>query len=168
MSNMNDDGIIQLNITKAEDERTAIAKQKLKNARRTTIEAAHAANHQTKYKPALIQQGKNVGYVLSTTVIRMVHKFTRNNQQVIFAPKPTLTRFHKKEEPIMITYDSGADNHHMNESDRFGLGLTILRPSHQREAVVNSSTSSGKYVTSLPFPQLSTATAESDMFEEFP
>ena len=68
----------------------------------------------------------------------------------------------------MITYDSGADNHYMSKADRIGLGLSILWPSHKRVAVANVGTSSFKYVTRLPFPQFSTATAEADMSEEFP
>ena len=107
MLKMNDNGIIDLYITKAKDERTAIKKQSFKNARRVTIDAAHAATNQIKPKPALLQQGKNVGYALATTVCRLVHKFTHNNQQVISAHTPTVTRFHKKEEPIMITHNSG-------------------------------------------------------------
>ena len=38
----------------------------------------------------------------------------------------------------------------------------------KRVAVVNGDTSSGKYVTRLPFPQFSTAAADADTFEEFP
>ena len=68
----------------------------------------------------------------------------------------------------MITYDSGAYSHYMSEADRIGLGLPILRPSHKRVAVANGSTSKCKYVARLPFPQLSTATAEADTFEAFP
>ena len=68
----------------------------------------------------------------------------------------------------MITYDSGADNHYMSEADRSGLGLPILRPSYKHVAFSNGGTSSGKYVTHLPFPQLSTAAAEAENFEEFP
>ena len=68
----------------------------------------------------------------------------------------------------MITYYSGEDNHYMSESDRIRLGLPILRSPHKRVAVANAGTSIGKYVTRLPFPQISTATEEADTFEEFP
>ena len=97
MAKMKDEGIIDLYITKAEDERTAIAKQDLTDARRITIEAAHAANHQDKAKPQLLKQGNNIGYVLATTVRKLVRKFTNNNQQVRFRHKPTMARFHKME-----------------------------------------------------------------------
>ena len=77
-------------------------------------------------------------------------------------------RFHNEEEPIIITYDSGAEDHYMSEADRIKLKLPILRPSHKRVAVANGGTSKVIYVTRLPFPQLSTVTAEVDTFEEFP
>ena len=79
-----------------------------------------------------------------------------------------MTRFHNKEEPIIITYDSGADNHYVIEADRIKLKLPTLRPSHKIVAVSNGGTSEGKYVTRLHFSQLSTITAEADTFEEFP
>ena len=136
--------------------------------RRITIDTDHAAYHRARAKPQLLQQGKNIGYVLAMTVHKLVHNFTNNNQQVIFRHKPTVTRFHNKEEPIMITHDSGADNHYMIEADRIKLKLPILRPSHKRVAATNGGTSKVKYITRLPFPQLSTITAEADTFEEFP
>ena len=108
---MKDEGIIDAYITKAEDERTATAKQDYKDARRITIDTAHADYPQARAKPQLVQQGKNIGYVLATIVHKLVHNFTNNNQQVRSQRTPTVTRFHNKEEPIMITYDSGADNH---------------------------------------------------------
>ena len=164
---MKDEGIIDLYTTKAEDERTAIAKQDFNDTRRITIDAAHAANYQAKSKPQLLHQSKNTGYVLATTVCKLVHKFTNNNQQVRLRHKPPVARFHNTEEPIMITYDSGPENNYMSEADRIRLELPILRPSHKRVAVSNGGTSEGKYVTHLPFPQLSTTTAETDTFEEF-
>ena len=56
----------------------------------------------------------------------------------------------------------------MSEADRIGLGLPILQPLHKRVAAANGGTSSGKHVTRLPLPQLSTSTTKSDSFEEFP
>ena len=47
----------------------------------------------------------------------------------------------------------------MSESDRTKLGLPILRISKK---------SKGKYVTRLPFKQLSSDAAQSDTFEDFP
>ena len=121
MNKIKDEGTINLYITKAEDESTAISKQDLKDARRITIDASHAANHQAKAKPQLLHQSKNIGYFLATTVRKLVHKFTNNNQQVIFRHKATVALFHNKEDPIMITYDSGTDNHYISEADRIRL-----------------------------------------------
>ena len=66
------EGIIDSYINNAEDERTAMAKQDCKDARRITIDTAHAAYHRVKAKQQLIQQGKNIGYVLATTVRKVV------------------------------------------------------------------------------------------------
>ena len=104
-SKINYNGIIDLYINKAKDERTVMAKNNFKNARRITINAAHAATSKPKPKPDLLQQGKNVGYALSTTVRRLVRKFKRNNQQVRFVIKPTVARFHKRDDATMITYN---------------------------------------------------------------
>ena len=122
------EGIIDLYITKAEYEHTEIEKQYHKDARRITIDTAHMAYHWTRAKPQLLHQYNNIGYVLATTVHKLVHNFINNNQQVRFRHKPTVTRFHNKEDPIMITYDSGADNHYMNEAYRIKLKLSILQP----------------------------------------
>ena len=81
------------------------------------MESRHRATAKTQF----LQQGKNIGYVLATTVCKLVHNFTNNNQQVIFRHKPTLTRFHNEEELIVITYDSGSENHYMIEADRIKL-----------------------------------------------
>ena len=68
----------------------------------------------------------------------------------------------------MITSDSGADNHYMSESDRIRLKLPIFWPSHKRVSVSNGVMSKGKYVTRLPFSQLSTTKTEADTFEGLP
>ena len=102
---MNNNNIIDLYINKAEDERTVMKKNNFKNARRVTIDAANTATSKPKLKSDLLQQGKNVGYPLSTTVHRLVRKFKRNNQQVRFAIKPTVARLHKRDDATMITYN---------------------------------------------------------------
>ena len=64
---------------------------------------------------------------MSTTVRRLVRKFKRNNQQVRFASKPTVARFHKRDDATMITYDLVADHRYMSKAERIGLVLPILR-----------------------------------------
>jgi hypothetical protein len=68
----------------------------------------------------------------------------------------------------MITYDSGADRHYISEKDRRKAGLPILRPSTQKVGVANGGTSNAKYVSQLPFRQLSTQSRQADTFQDFP
>ena len=100
-------------------------------------------------------------------VRRLVQKFKRNNQQVIFASKPTVIIFHKRDDVKTITYDLGADHHYMRKADRIGLGLPILKALKKPVGVANGGTSKGKYVTSITFPQFSNKATESDTFEKF-
>jgi len=62
----------------------------------------------------------------------------------------------------------GADGHYISEKDRKTVGLPILRISAKKVGTANGSTCKGKYVTALPFPQLSTTAAEADTFNDFP
>ena len=67
-----------------------------------------------------------------------------------------------------MTYDSGADGHYFSEKDRRQAGLPIIRRSTKRVGVANGGTSTGKYVTKLPFQHLSDQAAEADTFDNFP
>ena len=69
---MNDEGIMDLYITKAKDEHTAIAKQDFNNASHITIDAAHMADNKSKAKTELLKHVKNIGYALDTTVRKLV------------------------------------------------------------------------------------------------
>ena len=84
-----------------------------------------------------------------------------------FSSKPTVAIFHKRDDATIITYNLGADHNYTSESDRIGFRLPILRASKKRVGVANGGTSRAKYVTSVPFPQLSKKSEEADMFEEF-
>ena len=148
----NDNNITNRYIKKAEDERKVRAKNDIKNERRFTIDASHAATIKHRSKHDLIQQVNNVEYTISKTAHRLVHKSKHNNQQVRFSSKPTVARFHKKYDAIIITYDSWADHHCMSKSDRIRLGLPILQAPKKLVGVANNGTSRGKHVTSLPFP----------------
>ncbi len=68
----------------------------------------------------------------------------------------------------MVTYDSGADGHYINEKDQRKAGLPILQPSIQKVGVANGGTSKAKYVTQLPFQQLSAQAMQADTFQDFP
>ena len=62
-------------------------------------------------------------------------------------------------------YDSGADGHYLGEKDRKKLGLPILHVSAKKVGVANGGACNSKYVTKLPFSQLSNRAAEADTFE---
>jgi hypothetical protein len=68
----------------------------------------------------------------------------------------------------MVTYDSGADGHYLSEKDQRKAGLPILRPSTRKVGVANGGTSTAKYVTQLPFQQLSAQAMQADTFQDFP
>ena len=68
----------------------------------------------------------------------------------------------------MVTYNSGADGYYLSKKDRKKLGLPILRISDKKVGVANGGACNGKYVTTLPLPQLSSKAAEADTFKEFP
>ncbi len=68
----------------------------------------------------------------------------------------------------MVTYDSGADGHYISEKDQCKAGLPILQPSTRKVGVTNGGTSKAKYITQLPFRQLSAQAIEEDTFQDFP
>ena len=65
----------------------------------------------------------------------------------------------------MLTYDLGADMHYLSEKDRTKLGLPILIISDKKVVVSNGGACNGKYITTLPFPQISCKAAEADTFK---
>ena len=65
----------------------------------------------------------------------------------------------------MLMYDSGIDGHYLSKQDRTKLVLPILRTSDKKVVVVNGGAFNGKYVTTLPFQQLSSKAAEADTFK---
>ena len=109
---MNDNGIIDFYMYKAEDERTVMAKNDKANKKRITIDAAHAAS--TKSKPTIWQQGRNASQTLSTAVRRFVCSCKGDNKRVRFGSNVTAT-FGSRDEATMLTYDSGADGNYLSE-----------------------------------------------------
>ena len=88
--------------------------------------------------------------------------------KVRFQRAPKVVTFLATNEATMMTYDSGADGHYLSEKDRKQAGLPIIRRSIKRVDVTNGGTSTGKYVTKLPFQHLSDQAAEADTFDDFP
>ena len=68
----------------------------------------------------------------------------------------------------MLMYGSGADEHYLSKEDRKKSFLPIFCVSTNKVGVANGGACNSKYVTKLPFPQLSNRAAEADTFEEFP
>ena len=68
----------------------------------------------------------------------------------------------------MLTYNSGPDRYYLIKKDRKLLEIPILRVSANKLGVENGDACNGKYVTKLPFLQISNWSAEADTFEEFP
>ena len=143
-----------------------MAKNDSKNAKRVRIDAAHQPN--PKSKPTLLQRGRNVTYSIGTSLRRRMHKIGRDKHRVQFSTANSVTSFDSDDNAAMITYDSGADGHYISEEDRKRASLPILRRSLKNVGVANGGISSGKYVTQLPFEQLSNKAAQADTFEDFP
>ena len=61
-----------------------------------------------------------------------------------------------------------ANGHYLSETDRRTAGLPILRPSNRQVGIANGGTSTARYVSRLPFPQLSAQAALADSFDDFP
>ncbi len=153
------------NITQAEDEQTILAKGNQTNTQCRAIDSAHVKNN----KPAigLAQRGRNTSYSLGTTISRTLKKIS-NNKHVRFAKYNEVHLFDNAETPIMITYDSGADGHYISEKDHRKVVLPIIRKSTRRVGVANGGVSQAKFVTQLPFKDLSAQATQADTFHDFP
>ena len=132
---------------------------------RITIDQAHAAA--VKPVASILHRGRNFGYALSTAFKRAIKFIKADEKRVRFSRKDSIATFTEESKAIMITYDSGADSNYISEQDRIIAGLPILRKSTKRVEVANGGTSNGKFVTSLPFAQLSKQAAEADTFTDF-
>jgi hypothetical protein len=131
-----------------------LAKADETNKKRMAINAAHTKRGTTSI--GLVQQGRNAAYSLGSAFNRTIKKINKN-KHVSFSTHP-----------VMVTYDSGADGHYLSEKDQRKAGLPILRPSTRKVGVANGGTSTAKYVTQLPFQQLSAQAMQADTFQDFP
>jgi len=134
-----DDAIIEQYINLAEDEHIDMAKNDKSNAHRLAIDTAHSTP--TKPRPSLLQQSKNLDRMLSAATRRLVRKITNSNQhRVTFAGQAMVAEYNIKNSTVMVMHDSGADGHHISETDRKTAGLPILRISAKKVGVANGST----------------------------
>jgi hypothetical protein len=68
----------------------------------------------------------------------------------------------------MVTHNSGADGHYISRKDRRKAGLPIIQKSTRRVGVANEGVSQAKFVTQLPFKNLSAKAKQADTFQDFP
>ena len=158
---MADSLFLDTTITRAEDERTDMAKADITNKTHTAINANHKLHH---HRPSLLQQGRNTSYRISTALKRV----TNNNKKCVRFAATHSVRTFTSHPTTFITFDLGADEHYVSERDRKAAGLPILKRSTKRVGVANGSTSHAKHVTTLPFANLSSNANQADTFEDFP
>ena len=104
---MNDDGIIDWYIAKVEDERTSIAKRE-----------QHRKRHldETSVKLSILEKGKGIGQTVATVARRLFQQIKKGITKIVrFEMQPSVQIFDAGEEPVMITYDSGADGNYVSE-----------------------------------------------------
>ncbi len=68
----------------------------------------------------------------------------------------------------MMTYDSGANGHYISKKDRHKAGLPIIQKSTRWVGMANGGVSQAKFVTQLPFKDLSAQATQADTFQDFP
>ncbi len=113
-------------ITLAEDERTSLAKADDSNKKRMAINTAHIKRGKTSI--GFAQRGRNAAYSFGSAFNRTIKKINKN-KHVSFATHNKVHYYINNEQPIMVTYDSGADGHYNSKKDRCKAGLPILRTS---------------------------------------
>ena len=149
---------IDTNIIKAEYNDAAIINAAIKLA-----DGERSARNKT-----TLHQRDQVGKANSTTTHKHNKSSTREGKHVQFKIKPSIATYKQHSNTPMIIYTSGADSHYLSKQDRAKLVLLILKISDKKVGVSNGGAFNSKYVTSLPFPQLSSKAAEADTFSEFP
>jgi hypothetical protein len=95
-------------------------------------------------------------------------KKINKSKHVRFAPSNKVHKYTYNKQPIMITYDSGANGHYISKKDQRKAGLPILQPITRKVGVANGGTSNAKCVTQLLFRQLSAQSRQADTFQDFP
>ena len=87
---------------------------------------------------------------------------------VCFDSKIKVRSYHANDEPIMVTYDSGADGNYVSEDNRLKTGMPILQRSTKQVGVADVGTCRGKWETELTLPPFSKRAANANYFDGFP
>jgi hypothetical protein len=74
------------------------------------------------------QSGRNAAYSLGSAFNWTIKKINKN-KHVSFATHNKVHQYINNEQPIMVTYNSGADGHYISKKDRRKAGLPILQTS---------------------------------------
>ncbi len=156
--------VLDNSITQAKDEQTVLAKGNQTYLQCLAIDSAHINSK----KPALglTQCGCNTAYSLDTTISQTFKKIS-NNKHVRLAKHNEVHLFSNTETPIMVAYNLGADSHYISKKDRRKAGLPIIQKSTRRVGVANGGVSQAKFVTQLPFKDLSAKAKQADTFQDF-
>jgi hypothetical protein len=101
-------------ITLAEDERTSLAKANDSNKKRMAINTAHTKHGTTNI--GFAQHGRNAAYSLGSAFNQTIKKINKN-KHVSFATHNKVHQYINSEQPIMVTYNSGADRHYISKKD---------------------------------------------------
>ena len=118
-----DDLFLDNSITLAMDECTIMAKANESNKKCIAINAAHTKRGTTNI--GFAKCGRNVAYSLGSAFNRTIKKINKN-KHVNFAANSSVQKYINNKQPIMVTYDSGADGHYISKKDWRQAGLPIL------------------------------------------
>jgi hypothetical protein len=110
-------------ITLTEDKQTSLAKADRSNKKRMAINTAHTKCGTTSI--GFAQHGRNAAYSLGSAFNQVIKKINKN-KHVSFTTHNKAHQYINNEQPIMVTYDSGADGHYISEKDQHKAGLPIL------------------------------------------
>jgi hypothetical protein len=113
-------------ITLAEDKQTSLAKADNSNRKCMAINTAHTKRGTKSI--GFAQRGRNAAYSLGSAFNRTIKKINKN-KHVSFTTHNKVHQYINNEQPIMVTYNSGANGHYISEKDWRKAGLPILQTS---------------------------------------
>jgi hypothetical protein len=81
----------------------------------------------TRKRVGAIQQGKNVGWVLGVSIKQATSELLMR-KEVRFDSNVRVMTYHHNNDPIIVSYDSGANGNYVSKEDRLKLkaGMQML------------------------------------------
>ena len=79
-----------------------------------------------------------------STNLKQTESIICSTKGVRFASKLQIETHQDNDNPVMVTYDSGADGKYASKGDRLKSGMPILRRSTKQVDVANAGTRNGK------------------------